>query len=99
MQTAGHFVSSAAKFTTCMQHGKYDFQRGFSCFMVHSDRNTTSVIFDRNGIVLIDGHIDIFTNTRQCLIYRIVYDLVHQMVQSSRRRTADVHTRSFTNCL
>ena len=96
MKSAGHLVSSATKLTTCMQHSKYYFKCRLSGFVIHSNRNTTSVIFNGNGIVLFNCYFDILTITGKCLIHGIIHNLINQMMKSSCGCTSDVHTRSLS---
>ena len=63
MKSTGYFVSSTAKFTTCMKDGKYNFYCRYSCFMVNSYRNTSSVINYGNGIIRIDRYLDFSTKS------------------------------------
>ena len=63
MKATGYFVPSAAKFTTRMKDGKYNFYCRYSCFMVNSYRNTSSVINYCNGIIRIDSYLDFGTKS------------------------------------
>ena len=63
MKSTGYFVSSTAKFTTRMKNGKYNFYCRYSCFMVNSYRNTSSVINYCNGIIRIDSYLDFGTKS------------------------------------
>lgn len=66
-----------------MQNGKYNFNRRNTCFMIDTNRNTTSVINDCYGIIRIDRNINRITISSQCFIYGIVNNLIYQMVQAS----------------
>ena len=83
MKSAGYLVSPTAEFTARMQNGKYHFHRRDAGFMVDPHRNTTSIINNRNGIILINCNINGITITRQGFIHCIVYNLVNQMVKAS----------------
>ena len=98
MQTTGYLVSSTAEFTAGMKNSKYHFYSRKSCFVVDSDRNTSSVIHNGNGIILINCYNNLITITGQGFIYGIIYNLIHQMMQSSAGSSTNVHTRSFSNC-
>ena len=52
MKTTGYLVSSTTEFTARMQNGKYNFNRRNTCFMIDTNRNTTSVINDCYGCLL-----------------------------------------------
>ena len=63
MKSTGYFVSSTAKFTTRMKNGKYNFYCRYSCFVIDSYRNTSSVINYGNGIIRIDRYLDFSTKS------------------------------------
>ena len=79
-----------------MQHRKDNFHRRSSGLFVDSHGNTTTVIHNRNGIIFIDGDINLRTKTGQCFIHGIVHYLIHQMMQSAGRNAADIHTRTLS---
>ena len=99
MQTSGYFVSSATKFSTSMQYSKNNFQSRYSGLVVHSNRNTTTIIFNCDGIILLNCNFNAVAITSQSFVHSIIYNLVYQMMQTSCRCTSDVHTRSFSYCL
>ena len=59
MQTAGYLVSAAAELAARMQDRKYDLNRRKSGFFLSINRDTTTVILYRDGIVRIDLHLDV----------------------------------------
>ena len=63
VKSTGYFVSSTAKFTTRMKNGKYNFYCRYSCFVIDSYRNTSSVINYGNGIIRIDSYLDFGTKS------------------------------------
>ena len=63
VKSTGYLVSSTAKFTTCMKDGKYNFYCRYSCFVIDSYRNTSSVINYCNGIIRIDSYLDFGTKS------------------------------------
>ena len=99
VETAGYLISAAAKLSTGMKHRVYNLQCRLSGFVIHPDRDTTPVIFHRNRIIRIDRHFNILTISRKRLIYCIIYNLIYQMMKSSRRCTSNVHSGSFSDCL
>ena len=98
MQTAGYLVSPTTKLTTGMQDGKYNLYRRNTSFLLNADRNAASVIQYRDGIVLINGDVNPVTVASQCFIYRIIYNLINQVMQAPGRSAANVHTRSLPDC-
>ncbi len=97
VQTARYFVSVFIKLTTGMQHRHNDFQRRFFFFAIDARWNTTSVIFNRNGIVLMNNNGNIFTIAGKSFIDWVINYLVNEMMQTFHSHIADVHGRSFTN--
>ena len=99
MQAAGYLVSPTAELTAGMKDRKDDFDCRKSRFFLDIDRNSPSVIDNGDGIVGIDLYIDGIAVSCKSLVHRIVYDLIYQMVKSPRRRTSNVHSRSFSYSL
>ena len=99
MKAAGYLISAVAEFTAGMEDGKYNFHGRKSCLFLDIHRNTAAVIHHCDGIVLVDGHIDGITISRQCFIYRIIYNLIHQMMETSGRCAAYIHARPLPNRL
>ena len=83
VKSTGYLVSSTTKFTSCMQHGKYNFYRRKSCFVVDTNRNSTSIIDNGHRIVFIDCYINRITEARQSFVYGIIDNLVYKMMQAS----------------
>ena len=54
MQSTGYLISSASELTTCMKHCKYDFKSRFSSLVIHTNWNSTSIIPDRDGIIVVE---------------------------------------------
>ena len=99
MQSSGYLISSTAEFSACMQHSKYDLHGRKPRLFVDSDRDTTAIIHNCDGVPRIDRHKDIVAISGQCFIHCVIYNLIYQMMQSPRRGTADIHTGSFSYCL
>ena len=96
MKAAGYLVSPASKLSTRMENGKYHLYCRNACFMIDPHRDTSSVIYNCDRIILIDRHINSITKTSQSFIHRIVYDLVDQVMKTSGRGTSNIHTRPFS---
>ena len=74
---------SSAELSSRMKNGKYHLHRRNSGLMIDSYGNTPAVIYNSDGIILVDGHINIFTIACQSFIYGIVHNLIYQMMKSS----------------
>ncbi len=96
VKPAGNFISPASEFSAGMENGKYYFNGRNTRFMIDADRNPSSVIYDCNGIIFIDGNVDRITKTCQRFVNGIIYNLIHKMMQSPQRGTSNIHTRPFS---
>ena len=83
VKSTGYLVSSTTEFSSCMQYGKYNFYRRKSCFVVDTNRNSTSIIDNGHRIVFIDCYINRITEARQSFVYGIIDNLVYKMMQAS----------------
>ena len=98
METPGYLISSAAEFTAGMEHGMNHFHCGDSHLRMDINRHASSIVFHHNGIILLDGNMDILTVASKCFVDTVVYDFVNQVVQTSRAGGTDIHPWSLTNC-
>ena len=64
-----------------------------------SDRNASSIVNDCYGIIFIYRYLDGITIPRKSFINCIIYNLINQMMKTSGRCTADIHTRSLSYSL
>jgi len=96
VKTSGYLISSTAKLTAGMQNGKYNLNCRNSCFVVDTHRNSPTIIYNCNGVVWVDAYLDLCTISCQSFIYRIIYNLINQVMKSSDGSAANVHTRSFS---
>ena len=96
VQTTGYLVSPTAKFTAGMQNRKYDFYCGNTCFVIDTYRNSSSVIDNSDRIIFVDRYINGIAESCQCFIYRIINDLIHQVMQSSAGCGTNIHSRTLS---
>ena len=81
-------ISPAAEFTAGMQNRKNNLNRRNAGFVVNSYRNTAAIVYNRDRIILVYRYFYGIAITGQRFIYRIIYNLIHQMVQTSGGGTA-----------
>ena len=98
MQTTGYLISAAAKLSACMKNSEYNFNGRLISFMIDTNRNTTSIINNSDRIILLDRYIDLCTISSQCFVYGIIHNLIYEMMKTTDRSTAYIHTGSFSNC-
>ncbi len=91
VQAAGDLVAPAAKLTARVEDGKHDLQRGKSGLGLYVHRDAAAVVGDGNDVALFDDHIDLIAVTGQSLVDGIVYDLIHQMMETGGRGGTDIH--------
>ena len=65
-------------------------------FGMHIDRHTTSIICNRGRTVFFQCDMNLAAVSCQMFIYRIIYNLIDQMVQTFCRYASDIHSRSFS---
>ena len=104
MEASGNFIAVLVEFSACMELCKSDFSRTSFWFVLvahfYIGRNTTSVINDGDGLIAIDGDVDVISITCQGFINRIIDDLKDKVMKPcSVRRIADVHAGTLTNSL
>ena len=98
VQAAGNLIAAVAEFAAGVQHRHNDLD-GRLLFLFHFiHRNAAAIINDRNAVILMDDDLDIGAVSGQGFVDAVVHNLVHQVVQTAGRRTADIHGRSFTHC-
>ena len=99
MQAAGDFVAVRIELAAGVQLGHHHLGRGDAFFVVHIHRNTASVIDHGDGIVDVNGDVDLGAITRQGFVYGVVHHFIDQVMQSHLAGGADVHRRPQAHCL
>ena len=84
VEPSGNLVSPAAELSPGVKDGKYNFYRRQSRLVVDAHGNSPPVVDDGNGIVRVNGHLDILTEAGQSLVHGIVHDLIDQVMQACR---------------
>ena len=99
VEATGYLVAVLVELTTGMEHRHNDFERRFMLLRVHIYRNTTTVILNGDGVILVDVHGYLIAETRQRLINGVVHYLINKVMQTLERYIADIHRRTFTHRL
>ena len=99
MQAAGNLVSAAAEFSSGVQNGKDDLHGGDPRLLLNIHRDAPPVVRHGNRIIRVDLHVNLMTEPGQRLVYGIVYNLIHQVMESPRGGAADVHAGTFPDRL
>jgi len=80
-----------------MEHGHNHLERALVQFLVLIDRYSATVVFDSDRVVLVDRHLDVVAKACHSLVYRVVYGLVDEVVQTFFADVADIHGRTFAH--
>src|SRR5262249_1850800 len=96
VQSAGNFVRGSIELAAGVQLGEYHLGGGnFLAVDYHVvDRNAAAVVHDGNGVVDVDGDLDLGGKAGKGFVHGVVDDLVHQVVQPHLAVGADVHSRT-----
>ena len=99
VKTTRNRVTAAAELTASVQNRHDDLDGRTALRRVHIHRNTTAVILNTDATIVLQCHADRIRITCQRLIDRVVHDLVHEVVQTTRASRTDIHAGALTNSL
>ena len=91
VETSGNLVTVLAELTSGVEHGKHHLKGGAVLLLVHSGRDTASVILYPYGIVGKNPHVDGIAEACHSLVYTVVHNLIDKMVESPLVHISDVH--------
>ena len=97
MQTAGNAVCAAADLTAGMEYSMYDFNGWNTHFRVNTDRNTGTVVLNGNGTVCIYRNFNGIAAAGECLVNRVRYDLIYEVVKTTKGRITNIHARTLSD--
>ena len=90
METARDLIAVVVELTPGVKNGQYNFS-GRATTRMATNGNASSVINNRDGVVEMNGDVDLVAVPSKSFIDGIVDDLVHQVVQPLRTGLPDVH--------
>ena len=93
VQPARDLVALAVKLAAGVQRREDDLGRRLAVLSHRSDRHPPPVVGDGDGVIGVDGYQDLRAVPGECLVYGIVDDLPNEVVETSRPRGSNVHTR------
>ena len=94
MKAAGDLISAAAKFSSCVKHGKYHLHCGNPGFLVNPHRYSPAIVSDSNRIIFMNCHINCITISCKCFIHGIVHNFIYHMMKTSAGSSANIHSRN-----
>ena len=83
MESSGYFVSSASELSSGMKNCENNLDCGNARLMVDSHRDSASVITYRHGVPLVNGNFYMIAGPGKSLVYRVVHDLINEMMETS----------------
>jgi hypothetical protein len=95
VESAGDLVAVFVELAPGVQHREGDLDCRLLLRGMHVHRNATAVVGHRNRVVGVDGDVDGVTMARECLVDRVVDNLVYQVVEPILAGGADIHARAF----
>ena len=99
VQSAGHLVAVLVELAAGVQHRQRELDAGHLLGRMHVDGNAASVVFDGDGVVVVDRDAHRVGVAGQRFIDRVVDDFRHEVVQPALGRRADVHAGTLANRL
>ena len=99
VQAAGDLVGVVVELAAGVQDGEDDLEGRDLLDRVLLHRNAAAVVVHGDGVVRVDGHLDLGAEARHGLVHRVVHDLPHQVVQAGLGRRADVHAGALADGL
>ena len=97
VQAARHLVSAAAELTARVQLGEHQRHSRDPELWVDTRGDAASIVPHADDVPLQDFHLDFGTDARECLVDRVIDDLIDQVVQAPWPRRPDVHARAFAH--
>ena len=100
VQAAGDLVGVVIELAAGVQFGHHDLRRRALFGRVGVDRNAAPVVFNRDRIVRVNRHFDVFAIAGERLVDGIIDDLEDHVVQARTvGGVADIHARALANRL
>ena len=91
VETTGDLVGVLVELAACVEDRHDDFESGAVLFLVHVDRDATTIVLNGDGAVFVDSDLDMGAVSGHGLIDGVVYDLIDQVVESAFADVANVH--------
>src|SRR5262245_9193750 len=99
MQATGDRIAAATELAARMQGGQDDLNGGALLQRVLVHGNAATVVHHAYAAVGEENDIDAIAIAGQCLVDRVVDDLVHQVVEAPLAGRAHIHTWALAYCL
>ena len=97
VQTARHLISGVVELPSGVQLGHDHLHGGHALFGMDVYGNAAAVVAHRHAVVEMQRDLDAVAVTGHGFVDGVVHHFIHQVVQSTRVGTADIHGRAFTH--
>ena len=91
METSGNLVAVLTEFTAGMEDCQHDLEGRPVLLRVHSGRNSSSVVLNSDGVILINGNFDMITVSGHSLVDTVVNYLIYKMMKTSDTDVSNIH--------
>ena len=95
METTAHLVGTFVELTAGMEHGHHHLKGRLVQFLVLVDGDASAVVLHGDGVVFIDGYLDVGAVACHRLIDGVVYGFIYQVVKTFLADIADIHGGAF----
>ena len=99
VKTAGDLVAPAAELAAGVEHGVDHLKGGLAGLALNVHGDAAAVIGDADDVPGLYHNFDVAAISGQGLVYGVINNFIHQMVQSGGGGGADIHTRPLAHSL
>ena len=93
VKPARNFVRVLVEFSACVEDGHNHLERRSIFLFLNVGRNSPPVVFNADGSVGIDGHIDIRAIACKSFVDGVVHNFIDKVMQPPDADVADIHRR------
>ena len=94
VEPPGKLVDRLVELSPCMEHGQGHLTGGLVLRGMHPHGDSPPIVGDGDGVVHMDGDLDVAAISGQCLVDGVVHHLVDELVQSVHIGVPDIHSRA-----
>ena len=98
VKATAHLVGAFVELAAGVEDGHHHLQCALVELLVFVHGDASAVVLHGDGVVLVDGDLDVLAVSGHRLVDRVVNGLVDQMVQTFFGDVANVHCRALAHC-
>ena len=99
VQTTRHLIGTLIELTSGVEHRHDDFERTLVHLLMLVNGNTTAIVLNGNGVILVNRYFNMCTISGHRLVDRVIDGFVDQMVESFFTNITNVHGRTLAHSL